>query len=87
MTNQVTTTLGMPPGYFGWALGLELRYAVPRSADEAFRWHLDSRRRGPQPPHPAGPDRVTQRGVGPWSKWGVPELRASAGRFMEHARR
>lgn len=75
---------GMPAGYFGAMLALELRYAVPRTPNEAFRWRMESRRRGPRKPHPAGPDRVTRRGVGPWSEHGAPALRADAGRFMQY---
>lgn len=78
----------MAPGYFGARLALELRYAVPRTPEEAWRWRMASKRRGPQPPHLAGPDRVTDhQGVGAWSEFGVPALRAAAGRYMEHARR
>lgn len=73
---------GMRPGYFGAALDLELYYARPRSFERSWR------PRGPRPPKPYGPDRVTDhRGVGAWSAFGVPSLRAQAGRFMEHARR
>jgi len=60
-------------GVFAWYLRLELRW--PRAP------------RVRQEPHPAGPDRVTTGGCGPHSEHGIPELRRTAGRLMEHVRR
>lgn len=64
-------------GVFAWCLRLELSSVAP----------CGRIRPALRQPHPAGPDRVTTGGCGPHSEHGIPELRRTAGRLMEHVRR